>query len=798
MIELYVIMTLLGIGYVVNQQGKPNQKMKALKMPPNMAPTTKNVYSSDMQGIVKKMEMEKARAAFAKSLQKLDQGHVVNRDKSILVSTLAGKEVPKADFKHNNMVPFFKGSVNQNFQRDGNKGIMERFMGAPDEVVLQKREQAPLFKAQRDVYNCNGAPVQTDFMRDRVVESTLKTNIRPFEQVRVGPGLGQGYESRPTGGFQQIETQEFARPKTVDELRIASKPKSTFDARTVDGQKGSRPGKMGKMDKNRVDTFYKNTPERYFKTTGATLKEAQPGVYDAKYTNRLDTSKEYSGPAFNNKEQTVRDSQIKPTSRMQLDPFQPTAPNLTNLFKQEKTDYGKGSILVYSNERDITSQRTYQGNLTSLVKAIVAPIEDMIKITRKEHTIDNPRPNGQLQAQMPSKQPVLDPNNVMRTTIKETTIHDTQLANLKGNSKITVYDPNEVARITVKQTTIDNDAKLNLRGPNRSTAYDPNDVARTTLKETSLHDSDTLNLNGPKKIQVYDPNDTARTTLKETNLHDSDTLNLKGRSKNTVYDPNDIARTTMKETMLHDAEYTNLRGDRTANAVYVDEQARITVRQTTAAVDTELNVNGGRRVGVAYDPEDPARTTVRETTLDTDREGNVDGLQRRNAAYTDAQYDAPTTQKELYTDDYYGQPARENGDGYQVLDIDLPTTQKELISDIEYYGNSADQNEHKQMSYADMYNACISDMREPTLVGRDPTQTGVKLAAGSDNVSIDVRRSQFDIERSGQDRITNQLQPIKEDQVTRFRNDESVERLDASLLEAFRNNPFTQPLDSFA
>ena len=35
-----------------------------------------------------------------------------------------------------------------------------------------------------------------------------------------------------------------------------------------------------------------------------------------------------------------------------------------------------------------------------------------------------------------------------------------------------------------------------------------NDVARTTIKETNIHDNRTGNLHGPKKISVHDPNDT--------------------------------------------------------------------------------------------------------------------------------------------------------------------------------------------------------------------------------------------------------------------------------------------------
>ena len=48
--------------------------------------------------------------------------------------------------------------------------------------------------------------------------------------------------------------------------------------------------------------------------------------------------------------------------------------------------------------------------------------------------------------------------------------------------------------------------------------HDANDILRTTIKETNIHDTRTGNVNGPNKITVYDPNDIMRTTIKETNI----------------------------------------------------------------------------------------------------------------------------------------------------------------------------------------------------------------------------------------------------------------------------------------
>lgn len=64
----------------------------------------------------------------------------------------------------------------------------------------------------KNLGNVNGMENQDDFLKDRMAAPRVRNNELPFDQVRVGPGLGQGYTDRPTGGFQSLEMQEYAMP----------------------------------------------------------------------------------------------------------------------------------------------------------------------------------------------------------------------------------------------------------------------------------------------------------------------------------------------------------------------------------------------------------------------------------------------------------------------------------------------------------------------------------------------------------------------------------------------------------
>jgi hypothetical protein len=142
--------------------------------------------------------------------------------------------------------------------------------------------------------------------------------------------------------------------------------------------------------------------------------------------------------------------------------------------------------MVYDNERQTTQTKTVVSNLTSVVKAIVAPFLDALKHTPKVYTLDAARTFGNMHAQIPEKPTTYDPvNHMMRTTIKETTIHDTTVANLKGPESGPVTADDE-AKATVRETLPLQDTTRNLNGRTyRVVMYSPDAVAKTTIKETT-------------------------------------------------------------------------------------------------------------------------------------------------------------------------------------------------------------------------------------------------------------------------------------------------------------------------
>ena len=826
MIELYVLITLGIFGYMLNTRGTNTRgtDTRTRGVDHWESPSMQNIYNSSYASAAENKTQQRAAAKFQQSLQPMKTGvisknyyhekeDIQEEKRKHMIKSLTGELINDNEFTHNNMTPYYGGSIKQNMDNKSNKTLLENFTGVID-TPRNKQEIQSFFDNTKDITCVNGMKGQEDFYKERMVAPVIRNNEFPIPKVQVGPGLGAGYTSNPTGGYQQFETRDYIKQKTVDDLRTQLNPnknatgatdrsKTTYESRTVDGMKAKMRQHDPNLVKNRVETWYEQTPDMLFKTTGACIKEGKQGEFNVKGTNRLTTSREEYGTAFaGSRLKRSREPAVKSTMRQQFSEFGlgTAAPKNTGI--GSKDDYGKSKILVYNNERDVTSTKVYQGNVTSLIKAVIAPLEDMIKITKKQHTVNNPRHFGNLNIQIPNKPTTYDPNDVTRTTVKETLIHDADLGNLRGVEKMTVYDPNDVTKTTVKETLI-HDADLgNIRGVEKMTVYDPNDATRTTLKETLIHDADLGNLRGAEKITIYDPNDVTRTTIKETLLHDADLGNLRGVEKTTIYDPNDVARTTIKETLIHDEIGTSIvTGPKQIYVYDPDVVAKKTVRETLDRASYEMNLTGHMYKSTVYDPNDVARATTKETMVDLERlYGNIE-TREGGGGYETNEYEAKITQKELFSDlDYFGTARKEKGEGYLTNEHEAKNTQKQFLSDIEYFGG-ADSSDKKQKSYEDVYNALIRDDKEVTLIGREPTKSGKKEFNDYVNMA-QPKKNEFDLQNyENIERVYNQSPMFDISTSSRNKNNCDIEknnRFDVSLLNAFKDNPYTQPLDSVA
>jgi len=452
--------------------------------------------------------------------------------------SLTGEPIDPNNFTHNNMTPFFGSHVRQNVDEYTNQNIVERFTGQAN-FEKKKTEIPQLFDPEANITNPYGMSNLSGYQRDRYIVSNKRNNEAPTEKIYVGPGINKGYTSCPSGGFQQAETRDYTLPKTVDELRVKTNPKLTYNVPVIAGSKPSRPGKIGIIQKNRPDSFAVWTPDRYFITTGDRVKPKQRGEVVLKHSNRTTTDIRRAvgpaGPREGASQEGIR-SNVRISERCQYTPGGPRGvdgtgkwtipeecsepignyvpmkkcnsdgyPTINQLTSSKSKDscftdkrnmynsvhdYGKSSLCIGRTNREETSQIP-NGNLTGVDQQVYVPITSDLRPTRKEDVVGNTRWASNIQ--LPNSNGVVwDPNDIPKTTIKETLIQEAQTVNIAAQrpSNAPVYDPNDVPKTTIKETTMTEGilGQIHNQEHLKPRVYDPNDVPKTTNKETTSTD----------------------------------------------------------------------------------------------------------------------------------------------------------------------------------------------------------------------------------------------------------------------------------------------------------------------
>lgn len=405
-----------------------------------------------------------------------------------VISPLSGIAIPSQEFTHNNMTPFYRGSLKQNMGDMSNRGILDSHIGTGS-TQIGKREQAPLFDPHREpTGNITGMESITSFLQDRVVAPTSRANEVPVEPMRVGPGLNQGYSSLPMGGFQQYEAQDIAKQRlSVDELRSAANPKITYDGVVVPGKSlALQRGELGETRKYRPDMFHLNeNGERNFTTVGDVIKPMERPAQVVKFQTREETTGEVMGPAGSADFKATynipsyRAPMVRQHEGFGMRNADGSTYGVSNT-DAPNNDFGRAGIELPVNQRNVTSERGQALNLTA--------------------------------AGAPKAMTVYDPKDVARTTVRETTGANNRVGIAGPGSaaqKLTVYDPTDITRITARNTNAEPDRALNVSRagiPGAPTVQFPDGV-RGTAKETISANSEHMGPAGAvsaKADQVYD------------------------------------------------------------------------------------------------------------------------------------------------------------------------------------------------------------------------------------------------------------------------------------------------------
>lgn len=377
--------------------------------------------------------------------------------------SLTGNKVDGSYFQHNNMVPFFGSRLrNQHVSSNINEGILDNYSGAGSQIIT-KKEQSPLFAPHDSLQWAFGAPNQSDFIQSRVNPSMRMANVKPFEEKLVGPGLGLGYTTEGSGGFNSgVMARDQWLDKTVDQLRVDSKPRASgFSMLGHEGPADSfvkynaTVEQMGIMEKHLPDQSFELGADRLFTTTGIRKGETLHSIPVERHVNRPDTTTDYAGPAGSQHNSVYVTGEYMPSHMQQLGSL-PLAPaNAGGRYYANDGDYGIKSKMAYPNNRSVNTQDGYFGAVRGGINAAIAPLLDILRPSRKENTIGTLRPY-QNPGSTVANSYIFNPADRAPTTIRETTENSKFHLNVNANQNGGAYQVTEKqASNTYRQETSD-------------------------------------------------------------------------------------------------------------------------------------------------------------------------------------------------------------------------------------------------------------------------------------------------------------------------------------------------------
>lgn len=373
--------------------------------------------------------------------------------------SLTGQKVDSSYYTHNNMVPYFGGSIRSRHVNDNsNESVLDNMMGAGSQTII-KKEQAPLFTPSENYQWAHGAPNQTDFMQSRVNVGMRMANVKPFAEERVGPGLGLGYTTDGANGFNSgMTVRDQWLPKTADQMRVDNKQKATglmqFGHEGPAYSHVQNLGSIGILEKNRPDTYFDMGPERYLTTTGVGKGQTLHAVPIERAVTRPETAVEYAGGAGYSNSAAYVPGEYMPSQNIELGAVPLAAASAVGRNWAHDADYGIKSTKAYNNNRTANNQNGgYFGAIGGAIGAVIAPVMDAIRPSRKENTVGNLRPYQNAKTTV-SESYIFNPADRPGTTIRETTENSKFHLNVNAGQNGGAYQVSEQQAIqNARQTT---------------------------------------------------------------------------------------------------------------------------------------------------------------------------------------------------------------------------------------------------------------------------------------------------------------------------------------------------------
>ena len=373
--------------------------------------------------------------------------------------SISGQKVDIDYFQHNNMVPFFGSKSHSMNESNINESTLDKYTGAGSQSKI-KKEVCPMFHPSTNNEWAYGMPSTSDFVQSRQNASTKMTNVKLFEPIQVGPGIG--IDANQISGDQGYNNGMMSRDlwidKTVDQLRTSNNSKSS--GTMLYGHEGpaksyiTELGSIGIVEKNRVNKAFELGPDRLFTTTGVEKGQTLRSTNVERFVNRASTSSDYIGNAGYLNPSQPTESNYLPSRTIENGPIPILPANARGRNYANENDYGIKSNKLYRNNRSINENNDYFGVISGTLKYVISPILDVLRPSRRENVIVSLRPYQNIKPLVANSYTFNEydvPDMTNRETMENSINHmNVTGSNLGGYQQMGIREPTNARDITSK------------------------------------------------------------------------------------------------------------------------------------------------------------------------------------------------------------------------------------------------------------------------------------------------------------------------------------------------------------
>ena len=602
--------------------------------------------------------------------------------------------VDKEHFIQNNMQPMNAKRDIETNESNNFEYKMDVFSGS-SKNWFPKREAPHFFEPQENIQNPLGTGLVTNLERDRIVQSRIKQNQRPFEPIKTAPGLNLDYNQQPVTGFHDTFR---AMPISTDQLRPANKPKISFEDRIKGGpKKGEKRGVAASVIKRRPNHWRYQTTDDLVPSKALTTKQSNQGEFIIPDNGRMRTC-ELVGPSQGRAQigASNREGDVKISKRVKHVEDR-LGPKTTEKFNPNDKSYK-----LFINERNTTNYNIMQPTKNTNKNGVAFNPDDIAKQTIKQITT-----LSELNTQMNSaqKNSAMQYSDKANTTMKEIlTILQTNTM-IGGNQHNPISNFSDISKNTLREILTAIELNTNIGSAQHKPHASLTDEAKTTFKQILTSIQLNTNMNSNKKESISEIMDIAKNTVKQLLTNKELNTNISSNKKEAFTNFQDDAKSTIKQSLTNKELNTNMSSNKKEAFTNFQDDAKTTNKQTLT--DSVFNTFITNTMQSYSNLNDDAKQTIKQILAVQPLE-TIIGTTQHNS-YTNIQDDVKQTLKQLLTLQLFNNNVRQNIGSYSNISDDIKFTLKEILSTIENNNNIKSANHSTYTELADIAKNTIKE-----------------------------------------------------------------------------------------